>query len=73
MLVLFGQKWIEVAPYTSMLCYGACLAVLSSLIGTTCNAADRADLLSRYSTLAQGVRVLLIAFGAVIADFEPWC
>lgn len=69
-LVLFGQKWIEAAPYTSVLCYGASLAVLSSLVGTTCNAADRADLLSRYSTLAQGMRVILIAVGAAMGGLR---
>jgi O-antigen/teichoic acid export membrane protein len=63
-LVLFGQKWIEAAPYTSILCLGAAFAALSSLTGTICNATDRADLLSRYSTINQGLRVVLISIGA---------
>lgn len=63
--VLFGPKWMEAAPFTSILCMGAAFAVLSSLTGTICNATDRADLLSRYSTFGQGMRVALIATGAV--------
>lgn len=66
-LVLFGQKWIEAAPYTSIFCLGAAFCTLSSLTGTVCNATDRADLLSRYSTLNQGIRILLIAAGAYVA------
>jgi O-antigen/teichoic acid export membrane protein len=63
-LVLFGQKWIEAAPYTSIFCMGAAFCTLSSLTGTVCNATDRADLLSRYSTYNQGLRILLLAAGA---------
>jgi O-antigen/teichoic acid export membrane protein len=68
--VLFGPKWIEAAPFTSILCMGAAFAVLSSLTGTICNATDRADLLSRYSTFGQGMRVALIATGAVIGGLK---
>jgi O-antigen/teichoic acid export membrane protein len=66
--VLFGAKWIEAAPYTSVLCYGAALAVLSSLVSTTCNATNQAHLLSRYSAASQGIRVVLIAIGALSAS-----
>lgn len=66
--VLFGPKWLEAAPYTSVLCYGAALAVLSSLVSTTCNATNNAHLLSRYSLTAQGLRVLLVILGAMSGD-----
>lgn len=62
--VLFGAKWIDAAPYTSVLCWGASLAVLSSLVSTTCNATNQAHLLSRYSAATQAMRVVLIAIGA---------
>ena len=63
-LVLFGQKWTEAAPYMSLLCIGAAISTLSTMTGTICNATDRADLLSRYSTINQGLRVVLIGLGA---------
>jgi O-antigen/teichoic acid export membrane protein len=63
-LVLFGQRWIEAAPYTTILCLGAAFTTLSTLTATVCNVTDRADLLSRYSTTNQGLRVLLVGFGA---------
>lgn len=66
--VLFGAKWLEAAPYTSILCYGAMLAVLSSLVSTTCNATNNAHLLSRYSPTVQGIRVLLVTIGAFTGD-----
>ncbi|RJG01897.1 oligosaccharide flippase family protein [Noviherbaspirillum sedimenti] len=69
-LVLFGQKWLEAAPYTSMLCYGACFAALSSLVGTTCNATGRVDLLSRYGIIAQGIRVAMVAAGAMTGSLQ---
>jgi O-antigen/teichoic acid export membrane protein len=64
--VLFGAKWLEAAAYTSILCYGAAIAVLSSLVSTTCNATNQAHLLSRYSAATQGIRVLLITAGALL-------
>ena len=63
-LVLFGQKWIDAAPFTTIFCLGAAWSTMSSMTGTICNATNRADLLSRYSTYNQGVRVALIAAGA---------
>lgn len=69
-LVLFGQKWIEAAPFTSILCLGAAFAALSSITGTICNATDRADLLSRYSSINQGLRVLLISIGAATGSLR---
>jgi O-antigen/teichoic acid export membrane protein len=69
-LVLFGAKWIGAAPYTSILCVGAGFAAMTALVSTVCNAADRAHLLSRYSSATQGVRVLLIAIGALLGDLR---
>lgn len=66
--VLFGPKWLEAAPYTSILCYGAAFAVLSSLVSTTCNATNNAHLLSRYSPTVQGIRVGLVTLGALSGD-----
>lgn len=66
--VLFGAKWLEAAPYTSILCYGAALAVLSSLVSTTCNATNNAHFLSRYSPTVQGIRVALVTCGAIMGD-----
>lgn len=63
-LVLFGQKWLEAAPFTTIFCLGAAWSTMSSMTGTICNATNRADLLSRYSTYNQGIRVGLIALGA---------
>lgn len=63
-LVLFGQRWIEAAPFTTILCLGAAFTTLSTLTATVCNVTDRADLLSRYSTFNQALRVVLIAVGA---------
>ncbi|WP_313030296.1 oligosaccharide flippase family protein [Massilia alkalitolerans] len=66
--VLFGAKWLEAAPLTSVLCYGAVFAVMSVLVNTTCNATNNAHLLSRYSPAVQGMRVLLVTLGAMTAD-----
>ena len=66
--ILFGANWLEAAPYTSILCYGAAFAVLSSLVSTTCNATNNAHLLSRYSPAVQGMRVLLVTIGALTSD-----
>lgn len=69
-LVLFGQKWLEAAPFTSIFCIGAAFSTMSSMTGTICNATNRADLLSRYSTYNQGIRIALIAIGA--ATYGLW-
>jgi O-antigen/teichoic acid export membrane protein len=69
-LVLFGQKWIGAAPYTSILCVGAAFAAMTALVSTICNAADRAHLLSRYSATTHGIRVSLIAIGALLGDLH---
>ncbi len=69
-LVLFGAKWVEAAPLTSILCWGAACAALSSLTGTICNATDRADLLSRYSLVAQCIRITLLLAGALTGDLR---
>jgi O-antigen/teichoic acid export membrane protein len=66
--VLFGAKWLEAAPFTSILCCGAAFAVLSTLVNTTCNATNNTHLLSRYSPTVQGMRVLLVIFGAMSRD-----
>lgn len=66
--VLFGSMWLDAAPYTSILCYGAAFAVLSSLVSTTCNATNNAHLLSRYSPTVQGMRVFLVTLGALSSD-----
>jgi O-antigen/teichoic acid export membrane protein len=66
--ILFGKAWVEAAEYTSILCYGAAFALLSSLVGVTCFANDKAHLLSRYSPLVQCMRVSFIAIGALSAD-----
>jgi O-antigen/teichoic acid export membrane protein len=63
-LVLFGQKWVEAAPLTTIFCLGAAFSTVASMTGTICNATNRADLLSRYSTYNQSIRVLFIAIGA---------
>ncbi|GAB2860559.1 lipopolysaccharide biosynthesis protein [Pseudoduganella ginsengisoli] len=63
--VLFGEKWLAAAPYTSILCAGACFAVMSSPLSTICNATGRVDLLSRYGAIVQGTRITLI-FGAAL-------
>lgn len=69
-MVLFGERWIEAAPYMSILSYGACFAVLSSLVGTVCNATGRVDLLSRYGLMAQANRVILIAAGCLLGGLK---
>lgn len=62
--VLFGQKWVEAAPLTSIFCIGAAFSTVGSMTGTICNATNRADLLSRYSTYNQSIRIVFIAVGA---------
>lgn len=64
-LVLFGPKWVDAAPLTSILCWAAAIAAVSSLTATVCNVANRADLLSRYSTLSQAIRIVLILIGTL--------
>lgn len=64
-LVLFGKKWIEAAPFTSMLCLSAAFTALSSLTGTICNATNRAELLPRYSVINQAIRIVLVTAGAM--------
>lgn len=63
-LVLFGQKWVEAAPLTSIFCIGAVFSTIASMTGTICNATNRADLLSRYSTYYQAIRIVIVAVGA---------
>jgi O-antigen/teichoic acid export membrane protein len=62
--VLFSQKWLPAAPYMTILCLGAGFATLNSLTSTIFNVTNRADLLSRFSTINQALRVLLIGLGA---------
>ena len=63
--VLFGGKWLEAAPYTSILCAGAVLSVLPSLGTVATLASGHVHLLSRYNLISQGLRVGLIAVGSL--------
>jgi O-antigen/teichoic acid export membrane protein len=63
-LVLFGQKWVAAAPLTTIFCLGAMFSTVASITGTICNATNRADLLSRYSTYYQTIRIVIVAIGA---------
>ena len=67
-MILFGAKWREAAPFTSLLCLGAGFAVLNSLVTTICNVANKAYLLSRYSLTVQGLRIALIFIGALLGE-----
>jgi O-antigen/teichoic acid export membrane protein len=64
-LVLFGEQWLVAAPYTSIMCYAAMVAVLSSFNAVAATAKGRVDLLSHYNLLSQAIRVILIALGAL--------
>ena len=64
-LVLFGRQWLAAAPYTSILCGAAALSMLPSFSAIAATATGRMDLLSRYSMANQGIRVGLIALGAL--------
>jgi O-antigen/teichoic acid export membrane protein len=64
-LVLFGEQWVAAAPYTSILSYGAMIGILLPFISIAVTAAGRVDRLSRYNLASQGVRVALIALGAL--------